>query len=60
MEGTKNLAAAARNAGVKRFIHFSSVHALEQNPQGKPVDETRPLEESVTDTLEWFKKHQYL
>ncbi|NOX85167.1 MAG: NAD-dependent epimerase/dehydratase family protein [Chlorobi bacterium] len=43
MDGTKNLAAAARKAGVKRFIHFSSIHALQQFPQDKPLDETRPL-----------------
>ncbi len=43
VEGTKNLVNAAREAGVKRFIHFSSIHALEQYPQDKPVDETRPL-----------------
>ncbi len=43
VQGTKNLTVASRNAGAKRFIHFSSIHALEQYPQNKPVDETRPL-----------------
>jgi len=43
VEGTRNLAIAAREAGVKRFIHFSSIHALEQYPQDKPLDESRPL-----------------
>jgi len=43
VEGTKNVAIAAREAGVKRFIHFSSIHALQQFPQDKPLDETRPL-----------------
>ncbi len=43
VEGTQKMAAAARNTGAKRFIHFSSIHALEQYPQNKPVDETRPL-----------------
>jgi len=42
VDGTKNLAAVAREAGVKRFIHFSSIHALQQFPQDKPLDETRP------------------
>lgn len=42
VEGTKNVAIAAREAGVKRFIHFSSIHALQQFPQDKPLDETRP------------------
>ena len=43
VQGTKNLSNAAREAGVKRFLHFSSIHALEQYPQNKPVDDTRPL-----------------
>lgn len=42
VDGTRNLTIAAREAGVKRFIHFSSIHALVQYPQDKPVDETRP------------------
>ncbi len=42
VDGTKNLTIAAREAGVKRFIHFSSIHALQQFPQDKPLDETRP------------------
>ena len=43
VEGTRNLAIIAQKAGVKRFIHFSSIHALEQTPQDKPLDESRPL-----------------
>ncbi len=43
VQGTKNLTIAALKAGVKRFVHFSSIHALQQFPQDKPVDETRPL-----------------
>jgi dihydroflavonol-4-reductase len=43
VEGTQNIVIAARKAGVKRFVHFSSIHALQQQPLDKPVDETRPL-----------------
>ena len=43
VEGTRNLAIIAQKAGVNRFIHFSSIHALEQTPQDKPLDESRPL-----------------
>ncbi len=43
VEGTKNILAAAENAGVRRLIHFSSIHALQQQPQDMPVDETRLL-----------------
>jgi len=43
VEGTKNLTNASREAGVKRFVHFSSIHALQQFPQDKPLDENFPL-----------------
>lgn len=41
--GTKNLVNAAKKAGVKRFIHFSSIDALEHAPLDKELDETRSL-----------------
>ena len=41
--GTKNLVDAAKSAGVKRFIHFSSIHALEQKPLHTVMNEDRPL-----------------
>ena len=43
VDGTKNVMEAAKQAGVKRFIHFSSIHALEHYPFDFPMDETRPL-----------------
>ena len=42
-EGTKNMLAAAVECKVKRFIHFSSIHAFQQQPQHESLDETRPL-----------------
>lgn len=45
-EGTRNMLETAFKCKVKRFIHFSSIHAFQQQPQGKPLDESRPL---VTD-----------
>jgi dihydroflavonol-4-reductase len=39
--GTRLLAAAALQAGVKRFIHLSSVTAYNQAPFDKPMDESR-------------------
>jgi dihydroflavonol-4-reductase len=39
VEGTRNLLAAARGAGVKRFVFTSSVAALGR-PNGEPADET--------------------
>ena len=43
IEGTANVAAACRNAGVDRMIHFSSIHALSHLPRNQPVDESREL-----------------
>jgi dihydroflavonol-4-reductase len=45
-EGTRNMLSVATECKVKRFIHFSSIHAFRQNPQGKLLDETRPLVEN--------------
>lgn len=42
-DGTRNLVEAARTAGVKKFVHFSSIHAFSQHPSGQLLDETRPL-----------------
>ncbi len=41
--GTRNVIEACRRTGVRRLIHFSSIHALEQEPFSVPVDESRPL-----------------
>src|SRR5262245_36874939 len=58
VDGTKNLLAAAREVGVKRFVHTSSVAAI-----GVPVRNTLGTEETVT-TLEElvsdYKKSKYL
>ncbi|MFK5857110.1 MAG: NAD-dependent epimerase/dehydratase family protein [Bacteroidota bacterium] len=43
VDGTKNILNVARNAGVKKFIHFSSIHALVHEPLEIPMDETREL-----------------
>jgi dihydroflavonol-4-reductase len=41
--GTRNVVEACLLKRVKRLIHFSSIHALEQEPADIPLDETRPL-----------------
>ena len=43
--GTRNVVEACRRCGVKRLVHFSSIHALQQEPLSTPVDENRPLVE---------------
>lgn len=43
VEGTRNAAAAARAAGVGRFVHVSSVHAMRLDAVEGIADESRPL-----------------
>ena len=45
--GTRNVVEACLRCGVRRLIHFSSIHALQQEPFDVPVDESRPLAESI-------------
>ncbi|NOX86789.1 MAG: NAD-dependent epimerase/dehydratase family protein [Chlorobi bacterium] len=42
-DGTENLVNAAKKAGVKRFIHFSTIHAFEHAPLDEEMDESRPM-----------------
>ena len=39
--GTRNVVDACLSSGVRRLVHFSSIHALEQEPLDVPVDESR-------------------
>jgi dihydroflavonol-4-reductase len=43
VEGTMNFVRACKNAGVKKIIYFSSIHALDHHPLDQPLDESRPL-----------------
>ena len=43
INGTKNILEVITRLPVKRFIHFSSIHALIQEPFDEILDETRPL-----------------
>lgn len=40
--GARNAARAAREAGVRRFVHFSSMVVFDPRPLDRPLDETRP------------------
>ena len=46
VEGTRSIANAAVESGVRKLVYFSSVHAFEQQPTSEPLVEARPL---VTD-----------
>lgn len=41
--GTENIIEASRKEGIRRFIHFSSIHALVNKPLDQVMDERRPL-----------------
>ncbi len=53
--GTKNIVNAARNAGVEKFIHFSSIHALVHAPYNVLLDETRGIATDSTISYERTK-----
>ncbi len=44
--GTRNVVEACLRCGVRRLVHFSSIHAMNQEPLSVPVDESRPLARS--------------
>lgn len=46
--GTRNVVQACLEARVRRLVHFSSIHALRQQPWGVPVDESSPLVDDPT------------
>jgi len=41
IRGVENVVSACLKTGVKRLIHFSSIHAIDQRPYSEPVDESR-------------------
>ncbi len=41
VEGPRNVSRACLAAGVRRLVHFSSIHAFRQEPLDQPLDETR-------------------
>ncbi len=47
VRGARNVAEACMKAGVRRLVHFSSVHAFCQEPLDEPIDETRPLADTT-------------
>lgn len=43
VEGTRNVVEACLACGVKRLVHFSSIHAFSASPLDRVIDESRPL-----------------
>jgi dihydroflavonol-4-reductase len=46
IQGTRNVVESCLKCGVRRLVHFSSIHAVSQEPLDSPVDEMRPLVDS--------------
>lgn len=44
VEGTLNVMLASLQAGVKRFLYTSSIHAIQRAPHGVQIDETLPFD----------------
>lgn len=42
VEGTRNIVNACLECGVKRLVHFSSIHAFSASPLEQVIDEKRP------------------
>jgi dihydroflavonol-4-reductase len=53
--GTKNMLKAARYSGVRKFIHFSSIHAFRIGSPGQMLDENSPLVETSKTIYEFTK-----
>lgn len=53
--GTRSLAAAALQAGVKRFIHLSSVTAFNQAPYNERMDESRGVATDIQHSYDHSK-----
>jgi dihydroflavonol-4-reductase len=53
--GTKNILMAAKQSGVRKFIHFSSIHAFQIESPGQLLDENNSLVESDKTIYEFTK-----
>lgn len=58
--GTKNVLELAKEAGVKKVIHFSSIHAFSQKPYDIPVDETRQFVSNKSVFYDQTKRDSHL
>jgi dihydroflavonol-4-reductase len=43
VDGVRSVLRACRDSGVRRLVHFSSIHAFDTNPRDRVIDETRSL-----------------
>jgi dihydroflavonol-4-reductase len=45
VQGTRNVVEACLRSGVRRLVHFSSIHAISQFPRDRVIDENNPPSE---------------
>ncbi|HUW93875.1 MAG TPA: NAD-dependent epimerase/dehydratase family protein [Bacteroidales bacterium] len=57
IDGCLNVIRAARSKGVKRIIHFSSIHAFNQEPLESELNETRELALNSQVSYDYSKAH---
>jgi dihydroflavonol-4-reductase len=55
VEGTKNLLDVCKKNNILKFIHFSSIHALDPFPLEQELNEERPYVEKITMAYEQSK-----
>jgi len=55
IEGTRNVAAACRQCGVRRLVYFSSIHSIRSPADGTSVDESCALVDSRDGTYDCSK-----
>jgi dihydroflavonol-4-reductase len=48
IEGTRNVLRASQEAGVRRFVYTSSIHAIAALPSGQTIDESLPFDPERT------------
>jgi dihydroflavonol-4-reductase len=55
VEGTRNIIHCCADMGVKRLVHFSSIHAFRNSPVDEPLDESWPAIGSSRFIYDWSK-----
>ena len=56
-EGTRSVINAVKRSGVRRLIHFSSIHAVRPEPLDEILDENRPLNTDASADYDRSKAH---
>lgn len=58
--GTKNILEMAKESGVKKVVHFSSIHAFSQKPYELPLDESRQFVSNQSVFYDQTKRDSHL